>query len=509
VEWFRLVAVHARLGAERFLGLAGSGPVVHVVRRGVDVYGFGGGVDVGAVEAVLGGLARFKRVSLCLDRVYLLRFAALSIELRPLAVPSGCAVLYIVGRVGGRYRLGVGVAGCGEDVALGLARALGAVGVEAVGVEEALEGVGAWPEAEPPTVVEVLRPLETPALRTPLTTYLARLGGGGGLFVGWLLDHMLRRVGRAELPRDPGHVLVVGATGSGKSTTLRRLCTELARAGKRVVVLDWVGEHAEAMRGRARIVRPGIDASIPLRERGESVEMFVDRLAYYIETAWGRELTPLQRRILATAASRIDEPSVERLLAAVSRWLASDRRDYAQSADALISRLSVLRALSRVFDPGTPPLRLPERGVLVLDLSSVEPPWLRKLVAHAALYHVLREARERGGAAVAVDEAHNLLDTDARNAVVEAFLEYRKFGVGMLLATSDFTEIPRQLLQNASTVIAHRIPSLRQAEALADTLCTTRSERDDWVHTLRTLPTGIAAIVNRASPYPALVEIEP
>jgi len=122
---------------------------------------------------------------------------------------------------------------------------------------------------------------------------------------------------------------------------------------------------------------------------------------------------------------------------------------------------------------------------------------------------VLREARERGGAAVAVDEAHNLLDTDARNAVVEAFLEYRKFGVELLLATSDFTEIPRQLLQNASVVMAHRIPSLRQAEALADTLCTTRSERDDWVHTLRTLPTGIVAAATRLSPYPALVEIEP
>ncbi len=252
--------------------------------------------------------------------------------------------------------------------------------------------------------------------------------------------------------------------------------------------------------------RLGIDSSIPLKD----VEQFIDRLGYYIETIWRSPLTPLQRRILLSTISKIEGLTVDRLLHAFSSWLSSDRRDYIQSADALISRLSILVPLKNVFDPSKPRIELPRNGILVIDLSSIEPTYLRKVAAHALLYTLLRRARAaRRGLVVAIDEAHNLLDTDSRNIVIEAFLEYRKFGIEMILATSSFTDLPRQIVENTSVVIAHRIPSLRQAEAVADLFGSTRREKEMWIETLRTLRTGIAAVITRNSIYPMLVEIDP
>ncbi len=469
------------------------------------------GLGVEELETVLGGLVRLELARVRLGGVWMLRFYSLGMETLPVLAPRGCGVLYAVARDGGRYRLGIGIVGGGEGFARSLARALGARDVdrlEGVDGEALAEYLRTCPEVPPQLAAQVLEPSRSPRLCTPLSTELAPVGSDG-IRVGRILDPVLRERGDAYLPSEVGHVLIVGATGSGKSTTLRRLCIEVSRL-RPVVVLDWVGEHGEALGSVARVVRLGIDASIRLRARDEDDEQFVDRLAYYVEVAWGHTLTPLQRRILATVVSRVEDPTIDRLLATLSRWLSSDRRDYVQSADALVSRLSALKPLRNAFDPSKPPVEPPTRGILVIDISRVEPARLRKIAAHALLHQLLREARRaRKSLAVAIDEAHNILDTDARNIVVEAYLEYRKFGIEMILATSDFTEIPRQLLQNTSTMIVHRVPSLRQAEALADLFGTSRSERDAWIETLRTLPTGVAAVITRESPYPALVAVEP
>ncbi len=513
VEWFRIDAVH-RLVVEGCRGWRlrlGEGDVVaHLVSLDGDVYGVHGiGIDV--LEMVFDNLVRFERVSMELRSCWLLRFSSMAMDFDSIAIHRRCGLLYLVSRIGGRYRLGVAALCKDRGTVQSVAKAMGASDAELVedlDVEKIVGYLRSCPEIDPSNIVKILRPVRSRIVSTPLTIDLVDVPSHG-LYLGYLLDPLFRRKKRAWLPYPLGHTIIVGATGSGKSTTLRRLCIELSRYLP-VAIIDWVGEHSEALQGSAKVLRLGVDISIPLREGSESVEQFIDRLSYYIETAWSCSLTPLQRRILLSIVTKIGNPTIDRLLTALSTWLSSDRKDYVQSADALISRLSILAPLRNVFDPTKPRLEVPTTGITVIDLSSVEPTYLRKIAAHALLYALLRRARvERKRLVIAVDEAHNLLDTDSRNIVVEAFLEYRKFGIEMVIATSSFVDMPRQIVENASIVIAHRIPSLRQAETIADLFGSSRREKEMWIETLRTLGTGVAAIVTRDSPHPLLVEIEP
>ncbi len=155
-----------------------------------------------------------------------------------------------------------------------------------------------------------------------------------------------------------------------------------------------------------------------------------------------------------------------------------------------------------------PWLEVPSRGIAVVDLSCIEPVYLRRIAVHAALYTLLKQAKKnRKRITVVIDEAHNVLDNDRRNIVVEAFLEYRKFGIEIVLATSNFIDIPKQIVENTSTLIIHRIPSLEQADTLADLFGTSYREKESWIETLRTLRIGIATTITRYSSHPQLVEI--
>lgn len=143
-----------------------------------------------------------------------------------------------------------------------------------------------------------------------------------------------------KLPARHGHILVVGATGSGKSTISARLALESMRHAK-TIILDWAREHVEALVDKpgAQVIVPGQTHSIPLKTSWGIIPDIVEKTSYYcidnIEypdnttTIPTTSLSPNKNRQLYTPSTSHNTKKLTN----------NDKKDVRRSADALVSRL--------------------------------------------------------------------------------------------------------------------------------------------------------------------------
>lgn len=253
------------------------------------------------------------------------------------------------------------------------------------------------------------------------------------------------------------HVGVFGSTGSGKTTTCSLLASALAERGIRVVVLDWHGEYAGILpRGATKVLRPISDgASInPLAlsdDGGDVVDLLADVF----------DLTQPQASVLSAAlregrgASTLPE-LLEVMFAEAGR--SPVEREIRMAIARRMEPLSSEEGRS-VFGNGEAP-GLPGAGeILVVDLSEIGSHRLRKLYALMLLRLIFAEASARGplGAAVIVDEAHNVLPRAEVNFIARMLAEVRKMGVGLIVSTQSPSSVNPEFLKNLNTKIVHRI----------------------------------------------------
>ena len=368
--------------------------------------------------------------------------------------------------------------------------------------------------------LEALRTLLRPVkpdkiIITPLEVHMDQVEGV--IHLGEILDPLLEPTGQEyRLPLSHGHILVVGATGSGKSTTLARLAQESSRHVK-TIILDWTGEHIETL-GQlpgAEIVEPGETYTIPLRTPWDTVPGVVEKIAYYVETTWGTTLTPLQYRLLVSALTRIDNPTPQTIIITLNGLGNHNRRDIRQSADALISRLIPLQQHNHIYDPATrPPLTIENTkgNPVIINLSGIKTTHTRMLTAQLILYNLLQQIREtRTPTHILVDEAHNYLKQTRETPppVIKAYLEYRKYNAKITIATSNTTIIPPEITQNTTVLITHRLPSITQTKPIIDILLANPQQKPILTETLRTLPTGTTLTTTPWQQKPAITQIHP
>src|SRR5215471_12366949 len=92
--------------------------------------------------------------------------------------------------------------------------------------------------------------------------------------------------------------VVVGKSGTGKSHDLRLITTQLAALGYSVVLLDRVGEHAEAFAGKqgSNVLTPGKDfffhvftPETTIQDPGEATEDVLDTISHYFAVSFGEK----------------------------------------------------------------------------------------------------------------------------------------------------------------------------------------------------------------------------
>jgi len=428
------------------------------------------------------------------------------------------------------------------------------------GSTELLAALARPPEAELPGVRLALRPEfdvtpETPA-RDP------------GVEVGTILDRNLMPAGTFSLPAGSlnRHVFVCGATGSGKSQTVRSLLEAATGAGIPWLVVEPAKAEYRLMAARL----PGTEVIAIRPGDPDAIAAGLNPLEPAADGQGAR--FPLQThadlvKALFTASFQAEEPFPQVLGAALTRvyedagWdlaLGEPRRagseaaypalsGLARAAEQVISqigysqrvtddvlgfvrvRLASLRhgTTGRFLQDGHPidfDALLAKNVVLEIedvgddaDKAFLMGTVLIRLIEHLRL---TREARTGPGLRhlTVIEEAHRLLRSHepagqgrgggAAGHAVELFAgllaEIRAYGEGLIIAEQIPARLIPDVIKNTAVKIVHRLPAADDREAVAATMNATGPQS----RYLATLPPGQAAVFADGMDFPVLVQVK-
>ncbi|NKZ04517.1 ATP-binding protein [Actinomadura latina] len=392
---------------------------------------------------------------------------------------------------------------------------------------------------------------------------------GDGVPLGRVLDRNRREVGSLSLPLPSlnRHTFVCGATGAGKSQTIRSLLTAASAARLPWLVVEPAKAEYRLMASRlsaAGLSAAGLPGAEVVAIRPGDAEAIAAGINP-LEPAHGPEGRPfpLQThadlvRALFLAAFEADEPFPQVLSAALTRcyerlgWdlalgepaVAGTSPRYPTLADLqavaeevvtdigygqeitdnvrgfIRVRLSSLRlgTTGRFFEGGHPIDfdALLARNV-VLEIEDVGDDRDKAFLMGTVLVRLVEHLRMRQGGAAGLrhlsvfEEAHRLLRRSERagpaSHAVETFAsllaEIRAYGEGLIVAEQIPSKLVPDVIKNTAVKIVHRLPARDDREAVGATMNITDAQSQFLV----TLTPGEGAVFTDGMDFPHLVRI--
>jgi hypothetical protein len=339
-------------------------------------------------------------------------------------------------------------------------------------------------------------------------------GGPLAIGLGAILDGLDRPVGEFAVPLATlnRHALVAGATGAGKSQTVRHLLEQLTLAGLPWLVIEPVKSEYAAMAGRlagagaVTVINPADPAAIPFSvnplapEPGYPVQAHIDMVrALFLAAFDADEPFP---QIMSQALERVyrdcgwDVVTGGRVPAAAAGPVIPTLTQLQRAALAVIEevgygpqlradvrgfvdvRLRSLRVGSagRFFEGGHPGdvAALLRRNV-VLAIEDVANDEDKAFVMGTLVVRVVEYLRLRARAGqvtglshvLVIEEAHRLLragrEGRASGHAVELFAgllaEIRAYGVGLVIAEQIPAKLVADAVKNTALKVVHRLPA--------------------------------------------------
>jgi uncharacterized protein len=371
--------------------------------------------------------------------------------------------------------------------------------------------------------------------------------GDDGINLGIILDGKDRQVGELGIPLSTvnRHVLISGATGSGKSQTVRHLLDQLAQADIPWLVIEPVKSEYATIAGRIgalgrelTLINPADPAAVPLAvnplapEPGYPVQAHIDMVrALFLAAFDAREPFP---QIMSQALQRVYEscgwdpvsgaglpgaavqpavPTLAQLQAAAIDVITDVGYGPELQADVrgfVDVRLRSLRTGSagRFFEGGHPAdiaELLRRNAVLAIeDVANDEDKafligtLIIRIVEHLRLRAKSNAstAGERLSHVMVIEEAHRLLRADREGAsghAVELFAsllaEIRAYGEGLVIAEQIPAKLVPDVVKNTALKIVHRLPSRDDRELVGATMNLDAEQSRQVV----SFPPGVAA----------------
>ncbi len=357
---------------------------------------------------------------------------------------------------------------------------------------------------------------EVPGVRVLQAGYFdvtSEMAAGPAIELGQILDGQDRPVGLLRVPLTTvnRHALVTGATGAGKSQTVRHILDQLTKAGVGWLAIEPVKSEYAALAARrsgaapVTVISPGDPQSLPLSlsplspEPGYPVQAHIDMVrALFLAAFDAKEPFPqiisqaLQRAYEEcgwdpqTGAGRADAaappavPTLARLQAAALSVIGDVGYGPELQADVrgfVDVRLRSLRTGSagRFFEGGHPAdigQLLSQDIVLALeDMANDED---KAFLIGTVLIRIVEHLRLRARQAddqilrhvIVVEEAHRLLRAGREGAsghAVELFAsmlaEIRAYGEGIIIAEQIPAKLVPDAVKNTALKIMHRLPA--------------------------------------------------
>ncbi len=398
---------------------------------------------------------------------------------------------------------------------------------------------------------------EVPGVRVLRPGYFdltAEVPAGPAIELGRILDGQDRPVGAFRVPLATlnRHALVAGATGAGKSNTVRHLLQQLTSAGVGWLAIEPVKSEYSAMSGDrsdVTVINPADPESVPLSvnplapEPGFPVQTHIDMVrALFLAAFDASEPFPqimaqaLQRSYEEcgwdplTGAGRADSdvppavPTLARLQAAAlaviedvgyGRELQADMRGFVDV------RLRSLRTGSagRFFEGGHPADigALLDRNV-VLALEDVAGDEDKAFVIGTLLIRLVEHLRLRSRTSpanglrhvIVLEEAHRLLRAGRQGAsahAVELFAgllaEIRAYGEGVVIAEQIPAKLVPDAVKNTALKVLHRLPAADDRQLVGATM----NLDDEQSRQVVSLPPGEAAVFADGMDRPMRVRV--
>ena len=362
--------------------------------------------------------------------------------------------------------------------------------------------------------------------------------------LGAILDGQDRPVGQFRVPLATlnRHAFVTGATGSGKSQTVRHILEQLTLAGVSWLAIEPVKSEYAAMAGRIEgtgqvtVINPADPAAVPMSvnplapEPGYPVQAHIDMVrALFLAAFDAREPFPqimsqaLQRAYadcgwdavtgsgLPGAAAPPTVPTLARLESAALEVI--HEVGYGQELQADVRgfvgvRLRSLRTGSagRFFEGGHPAdIGALLRRNVVLAIEDVANDEDKAFLIGTLIIKIVEHLRMRAktGPAdglrhvIVIEEAHRLLRADREGAsahAVELFAsllaEIRAYGEGIVIAEQIPVKLVPDVVKNTALKVLHRLPASDDRQVVGAAM----NLDDDQSRQVVSLRPGIAAV---------------
>lgn len=251
------------------------------------------------------------------------------------------------------------------------------------------------------------------------------------------------------------HCLVVGTTGSGKTSLAMKLASELKLYGA-ASVLDWYGEYSQV---GDYVVRVGVGepVAIPIEDPLDAVFLLEEVL----------DLSSPQAYLLAKLLKKSKD--LERVVDLIEAYEPEARWEVETKA-SLARKVSLLLRYGKVFRVVQPNEvgkidHFSKGRLAVFDLSNLRTLELRRLVALGVL-NAVKYLKERGmfdeNIFVVVEEAHNIV---AKSKLLQRYLaEVRKLGIGLIVVTQSPAGLDYEVMNNTNIKI---VKALKSADDIA------------------------------------------
>jgi len=266
------------------------------------------------------------------------------------------------------------------------------------------------------------------------------------------------------------HTLIVGSTGSGKSTTAAVIATQLTAHGH-VVIIDWNDEYPDIIGDPSiRSLVVGEDFKIPTKiaDIEDLVEIVTEVL----------ELTDAQSYLLYKCLDEVQDVSNLGLVGLIdllesmpieSKWMV-------ETKSALLRRLKMIynTRTKNLYDTRSVVNNVSfinnEGKLHVISLRSLRDIKLRRL-AVLILIKVIEIAKKLNKVVdnifIVIDEAHNVINVGLMNRLIA---EVRKLGIGFIVVTQSPQLIGNNVLMNCNMKVIHSIKSSTDADILIKSL---------------------------------------
>jgi len=376
--------------------------------------------------------------------------------------------------------------------------------------------------------------------------------------LGTILDGQDRTVGTFRVPLATlnRHAFITGATGAGKSQTVRHLLERLTHAGLPWLAIEPAKSEYAAMAGRVEgisqvtVINPSDPHAIPLSinplapEPGYPVQAHIDMVRALFQAAFDAE-EPFPQ-IMSQALQRVYEangwdvvtgrgvpgalaapavPTLEQLQRTALRVIEDVGYGKELQADVVgfvDVRLRSLRigSAGRFFEGGHPAdiAQLLRRNVVLAieDVANDEDKafLMGTLIIRIVEHLRLRARRERAHGlshVIVIEEAHRLLRNRgpqrASSHAVELFAgmlaEIRAYGEGIVVAEQIPTKLVPDVVKNTALKVVHRLPAADDRQLVGAAM----NLDEDQSRQVVSLEPGVAAVFADGMDRPLRVRV--